>query len=143
MANKSIPRRLDGAIDLPKEKPAPPMPWFSSAVAAMTGGVSGAFGWAALSIELPLPTTLMLRSIADIARHLGEAPKGLPSRLACKVAAGAAPLIGATINVIFMDPFQHVADGHFTVRKLERRFGAGRPQSRYLEAARRLAGPRA
>lgn len=213
MAKKSILGCLDWAIDSLEEKPAPPMPWFSSAVAGFTGGVSGAFGWAALPFELPLTTTLMLRSIADIARHHGEDLKDLESRLACvevlalggerrgsavnvgywaaratlarlagdamthlvrrgatdlsgpaaasfvaevatryglvvseKVAAGAAPIIGAiggaTLNVIFMDHFQRVADGHFTVRKLERRYGASRVQSRYLEVARRPTGRR-
>src|SRR3954451_19189089 len=33
-----------------------------------SGGVGGAFGLVALPIELPISTTIMLRSIADIAR---------------------------------------------------------------------------
>ena len=45
-----------------------------------------------------------------------------------KVMAQAVPVIGAaagsTINVIFTDYFQSVAQGHFTVRRLERRYGA-------------------
>lgn len=44
-----------------------------------------------------------------------------------KVAAGSLPLIGAvggaTINMMFMDHFQNVAEGHFIVRRLERRHG--------------------
>jgi hypothetical protein len=30
---------------------------------------------------------------------------------------------GATVNVIFMDYFQRIAQGHFTIRRLERRYG--------------------
>lgn len=35
---------------------------------AVSGGVGGFFGLAAVTVELPLSTALMLRSIADIAR---------------------------------------------------------------------------
>ncbi len=44
----------------------------STMAAGVTGGVSGFFGLAALPVELPVTTTLMLRAIADIARHNGE-----------------------------------------------------------------------
>lgn len=44
-----------------------------------------------------------------------------------KVAAQAVPAIGAAggafINTIFMDHFQDMAKGHFTVRRLERKYG--------------------
>ena len=50
---------------------------------ASRGGVSGFFGFAALPIELPVTTTLMLRAIADIARHHGEDLSTLEARLAC------------------------------------------------------------
>ena len=43
-----------------------------SLLAGITGGVSGFFGTAALAVELPVTTTLMLRAIADLARHNGE-----------------------------------------------------------------------
>ena len=36
--------------------------------AAASGAVGGAFGLAALAVELPISTTIMLRSIADIAK---------------------------------------------------------------------------
>jgi hypothetical protein len=51
--------------------------------AATSGGVGGAFGLAALTVELPLSTTIMLRSIADVARSEGESIYKLESRLAC------------------------------------------------------------
>lgn len=44
------------------------------AFSSLSGAVGGAFGLPALAIELPVSTTIMLRSMADIARgHLGDA----------------------------------------------------------------------
>src|SRR5512139_3478421 len=48
-----------------------------------TGAAGGAFGLAALPIELPVSTTVMLRSIADIARNEGERIRLPEVRLAC------------------------------------------------------------
>jgi EcsC protein family len=62
---------------------APPERRASSLLAGISGGVSGFFGLVALPIELPLTTTLMLRAIADIARHHGEDLSTLEARLAC------------------------------------------------------------
>ncbi|TON65942.1 peptidase, partial [Vibrio parahaemolyticus] len=39
--------------------------------AAVSGAVGGAFGFTALAIELPISTTIMLRSVADVARSEG------------------------------------------------------------------------
>jgi hypothetical protein len=50
---------------------------------AATGAGGGAFGLAGLPVELPLSTTLMLRSIADIARSEGERLDAPEARLAC------------------------------------------------------------
>jgi hypothetical protein len=157
---------------------------------AFTGGVGGAFGLIALPFELPISTTIMLRSIADIARSEGEDINDVKTKLAClevfalggrpksddsadagyyairgalaaaisdaaqhiagktanlsspalinlieklaarfqiavseKVLATAVPIIGAAggslINTIFIDHFQDMALGHFTVRRLE------------------------
>jgi hypothetical protein len=52
-------------------------------VVAATGAGGGAFGFAALPIELPVSTTVMLRSIADIARSEGERLTSLDTQLAC------------------------------------------------------------
>ena len=46
--------------------------WWHLGATAATGAVGGAFGLTALAVELPLTTTIMLRSIADIARSHGE-----------------------------------------------------------------------
>ena len=42
------------------------------ALATASGAVGGSFGLAALPVELPASTIIMLRSIADIARREGE-----------------------------------------------------------------------
>ena len=55
----------------------------STLLAGLSGGVSGFFGFVALPIELPLTTTLMLRTIAGIAREEGEDMAALEPRLAC------------------------------------------------------------
>lgn len=162
---------------------------------AVSGGIGGFFGIAALAIELPISTTIMLRSIAEIARSQGESITNPETKLAClevfafggtsksddgsehgyfavrallsksiseaagfiaekgfaeksapifirlimkiaqrfgiqiteKAAAQTIPAIGAAggaiINTIFIDHFQDMAKGHFTVRKLERAYG--------------------
>jgi hypothetical protein len=52
-------------------------------VVATTGAIGGAFGLAALGIELPISTVVMLRSIADIARSEGESVRAIDTKLAC------------------------------------------------------------
>ena len=56
--------------------------WHKLAVAT-TGGIGGLFGLPALSIELPISTTIMLRSIADIARSEDENIHNIESQIAC------------------------------------------------------------
>jgi hypothetical protein len=63
-------------------KPAP-MHRTASVLAGLSGGVSGFFGLVALPVELPVTTILMLRAIADTARHHGEDLSKLGARLAC------------------------------------------------------------
>lgn len=53
------------------------------AIAGLAGGVGGAFGLVALPIELPITTTVIMRSIADIARSEGEDLWNVESRFAC------------------------------------------------------------
>jgi hypothetical protein len=176
--------------------------------AGVAGGIGGAFGLAALSLELPVTTTIILRSIADIARSEGEDLAHPESRLAClevfamggaadeddaaesgyfavraalaravseaakyvaersvveegapvivrllgqiaarfnavvgeKIMAQGVPLIGAlggaTINLLFIDHFQNMARGHFTVRRLERVYGDAAVAAKYREILR-------
>lgn len=57
---------------------------FSHKFAAMvTGGLGGFFGLAGIAVELPISTTLMLRSIADIAISEGENLKCDDAKRAC------------------------------------------------------------
>jgi len=165
------------------------------ALATASGAAGGTFGLAALPVELPVSTIIMLRSIADIARSEGEDLKDPATALACvevfalggragstdasesgyfatrtvlaktvsetarfiaergvvkegapvllkfvtqvaarfgvivsqKVAAQALPIVGAlggaAVNYAFMEHFQEIARGHFTVRRLERLYG--------------------
>jgi len=160
-----------------------------------TGSAGGFFGLPALAIELPITTTIMLRSIADIARSKGFNINDTDTKLACLevfalggnskrddysdsayyltrgalaqavteanryllqkgivkesapaivnfiskvasrfgiiisegVAAKSVPIIGAasggTINYVFMNHFQRMAEGHFTVKQLENKYG--------------------
>ena len=50
---------------------------------SVSGALGGAFGLLALTVELPFSTTLMLRSIADIARSEGEQITDVRAKLAC------------------------------------------------------------
>ena len=50
---------------------------------AVSGAVGGAFGLPALFVELPIATTIMLRSIADIARRHGESISDPSTKAAC------------------------------------------------------------
>ena len=80
----AILRSLNIAIrSIEPNSKRPPAQRASSLLAGISGGVSGFFGVAALPIELPVTTTLMLRAIADIARHHGEDLSTLEARLAC------------------------------------------------------------
>ena len=53
------------------------------AAAAASGAIGGAFGIAALAVELPISTTILLRSIAEIAREEGEDLARPEASLAC------------------------------------------------------------
>lgn len=57
--------------------------WLHRSAVVITGAIGGATGLAGLVLELPLSTTLMLRSIADHARAQGEDLSLLASRLEC------------------------------------------------------------
>ena len=67
---------------LPKHnKPAPKR--LNTALAAISGAAGGALGLLTLPIELPVSTTIILRSIAEIARQAGEDPSDPATALAC------------------------------------------------------------
>jgi hypothetical protein len=79
---------------------------------------------------------VLMRFVTEIAARYGII-------VSDRAAASAVPLLGAlggaTVNWIFMDYFQDVARGHFTMRRLERVYGAETVQAWYHEVVRRLA----
>jgi len=84
-ARKSIETALNVALwTMDHSKPeSRPSNWWHKLAAGTTGAAGGAFGMAALAIELPVSTTIMLRSIADIARSEGENLGTPDARLQC------------------------------------------------------------
>ncbi|WP_116139286.1 EcsC family protein [Trinickia diaoshuihuensis] len=191
---------------------AKPRDWLHKVAVATTGAAGGAFGLIALPAELPVTTTLMFRSICDIARSEGEDLGEAEARLQClavfgmgssaqdeeadfgyfiargalaqavskasselaakgmaahgtpalvrltnaiaarfsaqvseQIAAKSIPAIGAVlgaaVNTVFIDHFQQTAHGHFTVRRLERRYGSEAVQTAYRTIESTPAGP--
>ncbi len=187
---------LNGALLTMNARSDQAYPGWHKFASAISGATGGAFGLPALAVELPVSTTIICRSIADIARANGEALEEMSARLAClevfalggtpstddaaesgyfavrtalatavsdatrylathatvdhgapamvrlialvssrfqiqvseKAAAQAVPILGAAagaiINLMFIDHFQDMSRGHFTVRRLERIYGA-------------------
>jgi hypothetical protein len=108
--------------------------------------------------------TLLAHSMAEASRYMME--KGvvdeaapilvkLVSRIAArfglvlsqKVAAQAIPIIGAmggaAVNLAFLQHFEQTAEGHFTVRRLERIYGADRVRTEYERLRTEALGPAA
>jgi hypothetical protein len=84
ITNRALETALEAALVTLDKKPRARSSniWHKSAVIA-TGAGGGAFGLAALAVELPVSTTIILRSIADIARSETE-DLSLPlTKLAC------------------------------------------------------------
>jgi hypothetical protein len=196
----------EGAAVSGRASDAKPRDWLHKVAVATTGAAGGAFGLLALPAELPVTTTLMFRSICDIARSEGEDLREVEARLQClavfgmgrgvqdedadlgyfiargalaqaiskasselaskgvaahgtpalmrlmnaiaarfsaqvseQVAAKSIPAVGAVlgaiVNTVFIDHFQQTAHGHFTVRRLERRYGSEAVQAAYRAAA--------
>jgi hypothetical protein len=100
-----------------------------SLIVGLSGALGGTLGVASLAIELPISATIMLRSIADIARSQGENPQEEATRLAC-------------LEVFAMggnQPLAQAADtGYYAMRSvLAKTVG---DSGKYL-AARGLSGP--
>ena len=203
---------MKGAALTMGARPTEASPRWHKIAATLSGAAGGAFGLPALIVELPVSTTIMCRSIADIARANGESLASVETRLAClevfalggasksddaaetgyftvraglaqavseaaqylathavaqegapalvrlvamiasrfqiqvseKAAAQAVPVIGAAggalINLLFIDHFQDMSRGHFTLRRLERQYGADEVRRAYEEAGMRAEG---
>jgi EcsC protein family len=81
---KSIEAALDVALwTMDHSRAQPPSNWWHKLAVGTTGAAGGVFGLPALTIELPVSTAIMLRSIADIARSQGENLKTPAARLEC------------------------------------------------------------
>ncbi len=83
ITKKALEKALDAALFSLREKPVRPKNKIHSLMVGVSGAVGGSFGIAALAVELPVSATIMLRSIADIARSHGENLNELESKMAC------------------------------------------------------------
>jgi hypothetical protein len=71
------------ALRTMENQPRAASSYLHKALAATSGAVGGSFGLAALPIELPISTVIMLRSIGDIARAEGEDLRDPETALGC------------------------------------------------------------
>jgi hypothetical protein len=78
----------DGTPRAGRTAHAKPRDWLHKVAVATTGAAGGAFGLVALPAELPITTTLMFRSICDIARSEGEDLRLPEARLQCLAVFG-------------------------------------------------------
>jgi hypothetical protein len=91
-----VSRRIHGAVEAALFKSAQAALWsmdntpgkaastrWHKLAAATSGAVGGAFGFTSLFIELPVSTTIMMRSVADVARSEGFDLRELSTRHAC------------------------------------------------------------
>jgi len=83
ITKKALEKALDAALFSINKKPTKPKNKIHSLFVGISGAVGGSFGIAALAVELPVSATIMLRSIADIARSYGEDLDDLDSKMAC------------------------------------------------------------
>jgi len=98
---------------------------YLAARAALAKAVADAAEWLA---RRGLAAAAAERSAPALVRLVGRVAERFGARVAQKAAAQALPIVGAlggaAINAAFMEHYQSVAWGHFTVRRLERIHGA-------------------
>ncbi len=80
---KSLWAAVRAATSMMDDEPRAAAAGVHRVAVATAGAVGGAFGLASLAAELPISTTIMLRSIADIARSEGHSIKSPLVQLAC------------------------------------------------------------
>jgi len=84
ISEKAIKSALDVALKTMSTNPQKiSSEKFHKLAIAATGGAGGAFGISAIAFELPISTTILMRSIADIARSEGENIMDIETRLSC------------------------------------------------------------
>ena len=87
--HRYVEAAIEGCLDVAtasvasKPAEAPAANTYHKIVGMLSGAVGGFFGGPALVLELPATTTIMLRTIADIARSQGEDMDSIDTRLAC------------------------------------------------------------
>ena len=80
----ALEKSLEGAIfTLNSRKSSIPFNKTHKFFVGVSGAIGGAFGFSAITVELPISTTIMLRSIADIARFYGENLSHGNTKMAC------------------------------------------------------------
>ena len=80
---QALDTALRVALRTMENQPRAASSYLHKALAATSGAVGGSFGLAALPIELPISTVIMLRSIGDIARAEGEDLRDPETALGC------------------------------------------------------------
>jgi hypothetical protein len=80
---KALETALDFAVSTMDERQQDSANWVHKMLVGATGAIGGTFGLPALAIELPVSTTIILRSVADIARNEGDLIKSPEVKLAC------------------------------------------------------------
>lgn len=83
VTRKSLDSAVAFAVSSLDDRRRPSFDWGHKMAVAATGAAGGLFGLPALAVELPISTTIMLRSIADIARSEGEILRTAETKLAC------------------------------------------------------------
>ena len=83
LTNNALETALNTALYSLGNDQQPAWNLMHKASVAVSGAAGGVFGLPALAIELPVSTTIMLRSIADIARSEGEDITSQEVRFAC------------------------------------------------------------
>ena len=76
---------------------------------------------------------VVLKAVSMIANRFGVT---ISQRAAVQIMPVVGALGAATVNTIFMQHFQSIARAHFTVRRLERKYGEEFVRSRYRELER-------
>jgi len=82
-ATKALEAALKVAVRSLGAQPSPRSNAIHKVVVGGIGAIGGAFGLPAVILELPASTTVMLRSIAEIAESEGESLASADARLAC------------------------------------------------------------
>lgn len=212
ITRKALEKALDAALMSLDARKSRPKNKIHKLMVGFSGALGGSFGITALAIELPVSATIMLRSIADVARSHGERLEDLETKMACltvfalsgggtvkqqqakesadtsyyavrsfltkavgdsanhiavhgltkegapllvkfikavsvrfsvpvsgKLVAQTLPVVGAvsgaSVNWLFIQHYQNMAQAHFSIRALERKYGAQTVEDLYLDMA--------